>query len=111
MSNLLSLEDILDAQSWDPATIADMNLPPGFTRPENDGGKVSPFSKEKKGGFSYDYPKGSPFKMVKKSKSHGQKVYKDLCDAKAAGMMEWDQVKFPKQVVKELKKSKKKLLK
>ena len=104
--NLLGLEEIMNIVSFDPQTTAGM-LPPGFTRcdGEKSAGKVSPFSKDKKAGtFTYDYPKGSPFKMVKKAKTHGETVYHTLMEASKAGMLNWSQVKFTQATLKHLQK-------
>ena len=104
--DLLDLREILEATSWDPATLAG-NMAPGFTVCEDikkQAGKVSPFSKDKKGAMTYDYPKGSPFKMVKKAKTHGETVYHTLMEASKAGMLNWSQVKFTQATLKHLQK-------
>merc|ERR1711935_1106265 len=104
--NLLDITEILEATSFDPATLVGLSLPPGFTKcDDKKAGKVSPFSKEKKSGaFTYDYPKGSPFKMVTKPKSHGEGMYKDLVEANKRGMVNWNQVKFTQATLKHLQK-------
>ena len=104
--NLLGLEEIMNIVSFDPQTTAGM-LPPGFTRcdGEKSAGKVSPFSKDKKAGtFTYDYPKGSPFKMVKKTKSAGEQMYLDLVEAEKRGLVKWSQVGFSHATLKFLQK-------
>jgi hypothetical protein len=105
--DLLELREILEATSWDPATLAG-NVAPGFTVCEDikkQAGKVSPFSKDKKGAMTYDYPKGSPFKMVKKPKTHGETVFKTLMEANKRGMLNWSQVRFTQATLKHLQKS------
>ena len=103
---LLSLNDIAAVAGFVPSgTGAERVLPPGFTRSGDNDGKVSPFSKAKKGGFSYEYPKGSPFKMVQKEKTHGENVYADLVEAERRGLVNWNKVVFPMHVVKMLQKN------
>ena len=103
---VLSLEDIAAVAGFVPSgTGAARVLPQGFTRSGDNDGKVSPFSKAKKGGFSYEYPKGSPFKMVQKEKTHGETVYADLVEAERRGLVKWNQVVFPVHVLKVLQKN------
>ena len=71
---VLKLSDIMNATSYSPAP-REKELPPGFEKVDKHAqAKVSPFSKAKSGGYSYEYPKGSPFKMVTQKKTQAQKV-------------------------------------
>lgn len=65
----LKLSDIMNATSYAPSA-PEKQLPPGFEKvAKNAAAKVSPFSKAKTGGYSFEYPKGSPFKMVTQKKT------------------------------------------
>ena len=102
----LKLAEILEAASFiHKAPLQD--LPPGFTRYETKKpGKVSPFTKVKKGGATtYDYPKGSPIKFVQNKKGKDAQVKADLAEATKTGAVEYIKVNMPKQNVKHAKKN------
>ena len=102
----LKLAEILDAASFvhKPSS---QELPPGFTRYDSKKpGKVSPFTKNKKGGAAtYEYPKGSPIKFVQNKKEKAAQVKADLAEATKTGVAQWAKVNVPKQVVKHAKKN------
>lgn len=100
----LKLSEILDAASF-VHQAPEQALPPGFTRYETKKpGKVSPFTKVKKGGATtYDYPKGSPIKYVQNKKGKDAQVKADLAEATKTGVTAWAAVNAPKQVVKHAK--------
>jgi len=102
----LKLAEILDAASFVHKS-AEVQLPPGFSRYDTKKpGKVSPFTKAKKGGAtSYDYPKGSPIKFVQNKKEKAAQVKADLAEATKTGVAQWAEVNVPKQVVKHAKKT------
>lgn len=104
---LLKLSEIIDAVSYSLID-ANQELPPGFTRSnEESSGKVSPFSKGKgkAAGYTYDYPKGSPFKMVQKKKTAGEETYQDLVEGTKRGMIHWKDVSFSQKAINYLQKN------
>lgn len=108
VATLLKLSEIIDVTSFNPSDFVNQELPPGFTRADGENsGKVSPFSKGKgkTGGFTYDYPKGSPFKMVQKKKTAGEQTYQDLVEATKRGMVNWNEISFQSSAINYLQKN------
>ena len=105
-NEVLKLSEITGVTSFTPPPVGERSLPEGFARYETKKpGKVSPFSSKKGGSFTYEYPKGSPFKMVSSTKTRSQVMYQDILEAARRGLIEWSQVNFPDKVVKHLQKN------
>ena len=102
---LLDLQDIMDpvALKIEPEK---QELPPGFLRYQTDKcGKVSPFSKDLKNMFTYDYPKKSPFKFVTKTKSSADKIYSELIQATKRGLVNKAYIQSNQKTLEHLQKN------